>query len=100
MHRTYKSKFNVLIILSGPVKQYTDDTAMTKCIAHSLISQKTLNQRDLAQRFVKEYYAEPRRGYGKAVVDVFHKLRISNFEDPVAPAKNQFSGIEQYNAGC
>ncbi|XP_026470663.1 poly(ADP-ribose) glycohydrolase ARH3-like [Ctenocephalides felis] len=84
----------------SPVKQYTDDTAMTKCIAHSLISQKTLNQRDLAQRFVKEYYAEPRRGYGKAVVDVFHKLRISNFEDPVAPAKNQFSGFGSYGNGA
>lgn len=68
---------------------------MTQCIARSLIDQQHLNQHDLAQRFVKEYFLHPKRGYGGAVVEVFHKLRNSKFSDPTGPAREQFSGMQR-----
>jgi poly(ADP-ribose) glycohydrolase ARH3 len=49
-------------------------------------------------RFVKEYFTEPRRGYGLQVVDVFHKLRAQKFENPFRPAKEQFDGSGSYGA--
>ena len=50
-------------------------------------------------RFVKEYFTDPRRGYGHQVVDVFHKLRSQKFEDPFGPAKEQFDGSGSYGNG-
>jgi len=50
-------------------------------------------------RFVKEYFSDPRRGYGQHVVQVFHKLRAQNFEDPFGPAKEQFDGLGSYGNG-
>ena len=49
-------------------------------------------------RFVKEYFSDPRRGYGQ-VVNVFHKLRAQNFGDPFGPAKEQFGGSGSYGNG-
>jgi len=40
----------VCILFSAPVKQYTDDTAMTKCIAESLIAQGRFDALDTAKR--------------------------------------------------
>jgi poly(ADP-ribose) glycohydrolase ARH3 len=50
-------------------------------------------------RFVKEYFNEPRRGYGQQVVDIFHKLRAQKFVDPFGPAKEQFDGSGSYGNG-
>jgi len=50
-------------------------------------------------RFVKEYFTDPRRGYGYHVVDIFHKLRAQKFEDPFGPAKEQFDGAGSYGNG-
>jgi len=50
-------------------------------------------------RFVKEYFTDPRRGYGHQVVDVFRKLRAQKFEDPFGPAKEQFDGSGSYGNG-
>ncbi|KAK3885731.1 hypothetical protein Pcinc_010069 [Petrolisthes cinctipes] len=82
-----------------PYKAYTDDTAMTRCVALSLIQEKGYNAEDMAKRFVKEFYAEPRRGYGSNVVDVFAALRISKFEDVYGPAAWQFGGSGSYGNG-
>lgn len=72
---------------------YTDDTAMTTCVANVLIEHSCINQKELAVQFVKEYFNAPRRGYGGAVVEVFGKLRKSKFADPLQPAREQFSGL-------
>lgn len=48
---------------------------------------------------MKEYFNEPRRGYGPQVVNVFHKLRAQKFVDPFGPAKEQFDGSGSYGNG-
>ncbi|ODN02079.1 Poly(ADP-ribose) glycohydrolase ARH3 [Orchesella cincta] len=83
-----------------PFKPYTDDTAMTKSVALSLIDNKGYNAQDMAKRFTKEYFAEPKRGYGSAVHDVFMGLRNSNCEDPYRPAQRQFQGMGSYGNGA
>lgn len=50
-------------------------------------------------RFVKEYFAEPRRGYGSNVVDVFAALRATKFRDVYGPAAMQFNGHGSYGNG-
>ncbi|KAL7638779.1 UNVERIFIED_CONTAM: hypothetical protein RMT77_010313 [Armadillidium vulgare] len=96
------SYFNRLLdpSLKVPYKSYTDDSAMTKCIAYSLVEKKEFHVADIAKRFVKEYYAEPNRGYGKNVVDVFAALRASGFKDVFAPAAVQFGGTGSYGNGA
>nr|CAD7198339.1 unnamed protein product [Timema douglasi] len=115
--------YELYAILSTPVKQYTDDTAMTKCIAESLITQRKYDPDDLAKsefssldkhnfsvnmkedigscnRFVKEYFGDKNRGYGQQIVEVFHKLRVQKFIDPYGPAKEQFEGTGSYGNGA
>jgi len=85
--------------LRVPYKAYTDDYAMTKCIAQSLLDCKKFDEKDMARKFVKEFYAEPDRGYGGNVVDVFAKLRATKFKDVQAPAALQFNGSGSYGNG-
>jgi len=44
--------------------RYTDDTAMMIGVAESLIKNKGFNQEDMVRTFIKNYEAEPWRGYG------------------------------------
>ncbi|XP_046658501.1 ADP-ribose glycohydrolase ARH3-like isoform X1 [Homalodisca vitripennis] len=83
----------------NPTKMYTDDTAMTKCISESLIDKRGLDSKDLAKRFVKEYFNQPKRGYGPGVVEVFHKLKNEKYEDIWRPAKQQFDGSGSFGNG-
>lgn len=83
----------------SPVKMYTDDTAMTKCIAESLIHNGSCNEKDVAKRFITEYFQNSRRCYGGHVVEVFHKLRNSKLEDVWRPAREQFGGSGSYGNG-
>lgn len=76
----------------GPVKQYTDDTAMTRCIAKALIDKPEPDYVLMAKLFVKEYFLEPKRGYGQNVITVFKKLKQSRFQDVFKPASEQFDG--------
>nr|CAD7399078.1 unnamed protein product [Timema poppensis] len=46
------------LCMATPVKQYTDDTAMTKCIAESLITQRKYDPDDLAKRSLEEYKSQ------------------------------------------
>ena len=48
---------------------------------------------------MKEYFAEPRRGYGSNVVDVFAALRATKFRDVYSPAAMQFNGSGSYGNG-
>ncbi|KPM08822.1 ADP-ribosylglycohydrolase-like protein 2 [Sarcoptes scabiei] len=78
------------------ILNYTDDTAMTKSIAQSLIEIKKFDPKDIAKRFALEYNKEPKRGYGTNVVDVFAALMLANYEAPYEPAKRQFGGFGSY----
>lgn len=75
---------------------YTDDTAMTKCIAQSLLEMRGYDPRDMAKRFALEYNHEPKRGYGANVVNVFAALMLANYADPYGPARRQFNGLGSY----
>lgn len=48
---------------------------------------------------MKEYYNEPKRGYGSNVTDVFAALRATKFQDVYAPAGIQFGGRGSYGNG-
>lgn len=41
-----------MFAFSDPMKMYTDDTAMSKCIAESLVEKDGLDSKDLAKRLV------------------------------------------------
>ncbi|XP_055641993.1 ADP-ribosylhydrolase ARH3-like isoform X2 [Toxorhynchites rutilus septentrionalis] len=84
----------------APYKKYTDDTAMTKCVANTILDSKGFSQTLLAKNFVVEYFKDPRRGYGAAVVDVFAKLRNTKIADPTGPAAAQFGGTGSYGNGA
>ncbi|RWS00714.1 Poly(ADP-ribose) glycohydrolase ARH3-like protein [Dinothrombium tinctorium] len=91
-----------LQVETGSVLQmysYTDDTAMTKSVAESLLECKGFDAKDMAKRFTFEYEQQPKRGYGANVVDVFSALKLTDFEDPFAPAKAQFKGLGSYGNG-
>ncbi|KAG4076389.1 hypothetical protein HA402_005832 [Bradysia odoriphaga] len=84
---------------TAPAQPYTDDTAMSICVANVLIEHGKIDQKQLAVRFVKEYFTDSRRGYGGAVINVFGKLRKSKFVDPLQPASEQFGGTGSYGNG-
>ncbi|XP_053985838.1 ADP-ribosylhydrolase ARH3-like isoform X1 [Hylaeus volcanicus] len=86
-------------MFKAPVMQFTDDSAMTRSVAKSLIETKDLDVVDLAKKFVKSYYLEPNRGYGPGVVTVFQKLRGNKFSDVLSPAKEQFNGQGSWGNG-
>lgn len=83
----------------GPYRNYTDDTAMTKSVAKFLTESSVKNFNILAKLFVNEYFKEPKRGYGQNVVEVFHKLRNTNYADIYKPASEQFWGSGSYGNG-
>lgn len=85
--------------LKVPVKQYTDDTAMTFSVCNSLFSQQAFQPSDMAQHFVREYMSEPGRGYGVNVGDVFSALRKQQCQTPYGPAQLQFNGQGSYGNG-
>lgn len=59
--------------------QFTDDSAMTRSLAESLVERKSLDVVDIARRFVKSYYQEPNRGYGANVITVSTILYQSHY---------------------
>lgn len=54
---------------------YTDDTHMTIGIAKSLIESKGFNGEHMAQTFIKNYEAEPWRGYGPGPPRIFRMIK-------------------------
>ncbi|XP_072890651.1 ADP-ribosylhydrolase ARH3 [Hemitrygon akajei] len=78
---------------------YSDDTAMTRCVAQSLISKQDFDEVDMAKRFAEEYKVQPHRGYGSGVVRVFKKLLSPNCNDVFKPAREQFKGKGSYGNG-
>jgi len=84
---------------TAKVQRYTDDSAMARQIAISFIDCRGFQYKDLAKRFTTAYFAEPWRGYGGSVVDVFKKLRADG-SDPFGPASEQFDGSGSYGNGA
>ena len=56
-------------------KKYTDDTAMMIGIAESLIENKSFDADHMAQIFVRNYDAEPWRGYGPGPPRIFKLIK-------------------------
>jgi len=50
-------------------------------------------------RFVDEFYAHPRRGYGSSVTDVFKALKREDCKDPYGPGRLQYAGRGSYGNG-
>ncbi|KAG7202304.1 hypothetical protein KM043_018636 [Ampulex compressa] len=86
-------------VYKAPVMQFTDDSAMTRSLAESLVENKDLDTTDVAKKFVKSYYKEPHRGYGPGVVTIFQKLRGNRLTDVFGPAKAQFNGQGSWGNG-
>ena len=54
---------------------YTDDTHMTIGVAESLVESKGFDGGHMAQTFIKNYEAEPWRGYGPGPPRIFRMIR-------------------------
>jgi poly(ADP-ribose) glycohydrolase ARH3 len=63
---------------------YTDDTHMTIGVAESLIESKGFNGKHMAQTFIKNYEAEPWRGYGPGPPKIFRMIRSGESWDSAA----------------
>lgn len=66
---------------------------MTKSVLKTLIDKNEIDQGHLAKQFITEFFSDPHRGYGEAVVEVFQKLRKSKCENATGPAHEQFEGL-------
>ncbi|CAH1783581.1 unnamed protein product, partial [Owenia fusiformis] len=80
-------------------KEYTDDTAMARQVAMSLIENQGFDASSMAKRFSEEYFEEPWRGYGGNVINVFQQLKDLNYKDPFKPSQEQFGGSGSYGNG-
>ncbi|XP_077264725.1 ADP-ribosylhydrolase ARH3 isoform X2 [Temnothorax americanus] len=79
---------------------YTDDSAMTRSLAESLIEKQDLDIVDVAKRFAKSYHEEPDRGYGAGTATVLKEWKRHVEETNIKiPAKNLFDGLGSYGNG-
>ncbi|KAL6477994.1 hypothetical protein MHYP_G00138290 [Metynnis hypsauchen] len=81
------------------ILQYSDDTAMMRCVAHSLLTRTGFDEQDMARRFAKEYNLAPGRGYGSGVIQVLRKLASPQLSDVFQPARAQFGGRGSFGNG-
>ncbi|XP_011064076.1 PREDICTED: poly(ADP-ribose) glycohydrolase ARH3-like [Acromyrmex echinatior] len=86
-----------------PVMEYTDDSAMTRALAESLIEKQELDIVDVAKRFAKSYHERPDRGYGAGTVTAIaiqqslhlnpsEELNVSNFVDDLINKMDKIEG--------
>lgn len=76
---------------------YSDDTVLTMALAESLLACDGFSGEEMADRFVREWTAEPQRGYGSNVVLAFSKVRRGIPWDEAA--RRQFGGDGSYGNG-
>ncbi|XP_053489234.1 ADP-ribosylhydrolase ARH3 [Ictalurus furcatus] len=81
------------------ILQYSDDTAMMRCVAHSLLTRMGFDEQDMARSFAKEYSLAPGRGYGSGVIQVLRKLASPHLSDVFQPARAQFGGRGSFGNG-
>ncbi|XP_011704255.1 PREDICTED: poly(ADP-ribose) glycohydrolase ARH3-like [Wasmannia auropunctata] len=83
-----------------PVMQYSDDSAMTRSLAESLIEKQAVDIVDIAKRFAKSYHEQPDRRYGAGTITVLKEFKNHVEETNVKiPAKNLFNGVGSYGNG-
>jgi ADP-ribosylglycohydrolase len=58
----------------GRTWMWTDDTAMAMSIYDELAARGSIDETSLAARFVKRYYADPARGYGRGAHQVLAEM--------------------------
>jgi len=97
-HRTVSEMYLEEIRTKPRSLVYTDDTAMSIAVAESLLGCDGFDGADMAKRFADEYQANPFRGYGRNVVDVFE--RVSNGVHWETAAQVQFDGTGSYGNGA
>lgn len=81
------------------VLDYSDDTAMARCVVQSLLTRSGFDEQDMARRFAREYSASPGRGYGSGVIQVLKKLSSPQLSDVYKPARDQFNGRGSFGNG-
>ncbi|XP_076015508.1 ADP-ribosylhydrolase ARH3 [Genypterus blacodes] len=81
------------------ILEYSDDTAMARCVVQSLLTRAGFDEHDMARRFAKEYSVSPGRGYGSGVVQVLKKLSSPQLSDVYQPARDQFNGRGSFGNG-
>ncbi|XP_028251244.1 ADP-ribosylhydrolase ARH3 [Parambassis ranga] len=81
------------------ILDYSDDTAMARCVVQSLLTRTGFDEQDMARRFAKEYSASPGRGYGSGVIQVLKKLSSPQLSDVYQPARDQFNGRGSFGNG-
>lgn len=81
------------------ILEFSDDTAMTRCVVQSLLARAGFDEQDMARRFAKEYSLSPGRGYGSGVVQVLKKLSSPQLSDVYQPARDQFNGRGSFGNG-
>jgi len=69
---------------------YTDDTHMTIGVTESLLASKGLNGKHMAQTFLRNYEAEPWRGYGPGPLRIFRMIK--NGEPWNSAARKLYNG--------
>ncbi|MEX1133725.1 MAG: ADP-ribosylglycohydrolase family protein [Acidimicrobiia bacterium] len=97
-HRQVASSYLEEMSRRLPSHVYTDDTAMSIGLASSLLECDGFDGEHMARRFAADFFAEPWRGYGSGVVDVFGRVR-SGIPWDVA-AGMQFDGAGSYGNGA
>ncbi|XP_078480435.1 LOW QUALITY PROTEIN: ADP-ribosylhydrolase ARH3-like [Lampetra planeri] len=86
-------------IKGNGILEYSDDTAMARCVVQSLLTRAGFDEQDMARRFAKEYSASPGRGYGSGVIQVLKKLASPQLRDVYQPARDQFNGRGSFGNG-
>ncbi|KAM3833893.1 ADP-ribosylhydrolase ARH3-like [Diretmus argenteus] len=81
------------------ILEYSDDTAMSRCVVQSLLTRAGFDEQDMARRFAKEYSVSPGRGYGSGVIQVLKKLSSPQLSDVFQPARDQFNGRGSFGNG-
>jgi poly(ADP-ribose) glycohydrolase ARH3 len=80
------SRSEDIVSLAEKLEQliYTDDTHMTIGVAESLVENKCFDGEHMAQSFIKNYEAEPWRGYGPGPPKIFGMIRSGEAWDSAA----------------
>ena len=85
------------LVRERSVLHYSDDTVLTMAVAESLLACDGFDGNDMVARFADAWHAEPHRGYGAGVVEIFGKVRRG--VDREEAATSQFGGEGSFGNG-
>lgn len=89
-HRSVPDNYVDDLVGRSSVMPYSDDTVMAMALVESLLGCDGFSGGDMASRFVREWQAEPHRGYGSGVTRYFD--RVSRGVPWDEAARQQFGG--------